>query len=162
MKRFIASLTITAFLSYSILLPTYAYADEPVTEDPAPEQVTTLRLGDPAPFSGTLFSTSAAARLLTDLEFSEEACKIETDRQLSLQGAQLQLRIDTITASRDALQFRYNETEALRLSQIEFYQENLRPTPWYESGEFWFGMGVVGGVLITIGAGYALGQVSGQ
>ena len=162
MKRLITSLTIAAFFSYSTLLPTYAYADEPPPAEEPVEQVTTLRLGDPAPFSGTLFSTAAAAKLLTDLEFSQEACRIETERQLGLQRAQLQLEIDTITASRDALQFRYTETEALRLSQIEFYQDNLRPRPWYESGEFWFGMGVVGGVLITIGAGYAIGQVSAQ
>ena len=163
MKNIVAHLTILTFFSYSTLLPTYAYADDAPSSDDAPiEQVTTLQLGDPAPFAGTLFSTAAAARLLTNLEFSQEACQLEIDRQLMLEGAQYQLKIDTITASRAALQFRYSEMEAIRTSQIDFLQESIKPRRWFESGEFWFGMGVVGGVLITVGAGYALGQVSPQ
>ena len=44
--------------------------------------------------------------------------------------------------------------------QIDFLGEQIKPVVWYESGEFWFAMGVVGGILITIGAGYALGQTN--
>ena len=67
-------------------------------------------------------------------------------------------------ASRDAQITALNEQMATRLQirddQIEFLTTNLRPTPWYESGEFWFAMGLVGGVLITVGAGYAIGQAN--
>ncbi len=163
MKNLVAHLTILTFFSYSTLLPTYAYADDtPPPDDDPIEQVTTLQLGDPAPFAGTLFSTTAAARLLTNLEFSQEACQLEIDRQLMLQGAQYQLQIDTVTAQRDAVQFRYTEMEAIRTSQIDFLQESIKPRKWFEQGEFWFAVGVVSGVLITVGAGYAVGQVSGQ
>ena len=48
----------------------------------------------------------------------------------------------------------------IKTEQIDFLQDKIKPAAWYESGEFWFAMGVVGGILITIGAGYALGQAN--
>jgi hypothetical protein len=64
----------TYFSSFLIFYPV-SFADE---------KVTTLNTGDPAPFNGTLFNTQAAARLLTDLEFTQESCQIETNRLLGL------------------------------------------------------------------------------
>ena len=67
-------------------------------------------------------------------------------------------------ASRDAQLVALNEQMTVRLQirddQIEFLSTNLKPQRWYESGEFWFAMGLVGGVLITVGAGYAIGQAN--
>ena len=76
-RQFIATITLIAFTTCMCIVPTVAYAEEPSAEadDAAPPaQVTTLRIGDPAPFDGTLFSVSAAARILTDLEFTQEQC----------------------------------------------------------------------------------------
>ena len=162
MEKFTSFITIISFLVYTTILPSVACAQDPPEENPSPqvERVTTLNLGDPAPFSGTLFSTAAAARLLTNLEFTQEQCQIETTRQLGLQRSQLQLQIDTCTASRTALQLRYDETLALKNGQIQFLENRLRPTPWYETAEFGVVIGLVLGVGITVATGYALGQVN--
>ncbi len=162
MKQFTSFATIISFLVYTTVVPTLAYAQDPPQDNNSSqtEQVTTLRLGDPAPFTGTLFSTAAAARLLTDLQFTQEQCNLETTRQLGLQRSQMQLQIDTLTASRAALQLRYDETLALKNGQIQFLENRLRPTPWYETTEFGIVIGLVIGVGVTVATGYALGQVN--
>ena len=45
----------------------------------------------------------------------------------------------------------------VRDEQITFLTNQIRPRQWYESGEFWFGVGALAGVLVTVAAGYALG-----
>ena len=127
MRKLTSFITIISFFVYSTVIPSIAYAEDPPVQDPPTiERVTTLQLGDPAPFAGTLFSTTAAARLLTDLQFTQQQCQLETTRQLGLQEARLQLQIDTLTASRAALQLRYDETLVLKNNQITFLEEMLQ------------------------------------
>lgn len=167
LKKFISTLTIICFTATMSVMPTTSYAQD-TTEDAseaAPdsestERVATVRQGDPAPFSGTLFSVTAAARLLADLEFTQQSCEIEVNRRLQLQASEFQLQLDTQNARYESLEFRHNELMALRGQQIEFLTQNYEPPKWYESGEFWFATGVVGGILIAIGTGYALGQIN--
>ena len=160
-RQFIATVTLIAFTTVMCVMPTSAHADEPeVTEADPPAQVTTLRLGDPAPFDGTLFSVTAAARILTDLEFSQEQCDLQINQRLALRQSEFQLQLDTQLARYTALEYRHNELMLLRTQQVDFLTQNYEPQKWYQSGEFWFAMGVIGGVLITVGAGYAIGQAN--
>jgi hypothetical protein len=162
-RQFIAAITLISFTVYMCVVPTVAYASEPDTA-PAVDNpyglVTTLRLGDPAPFDGTLFSVPAAARILTDLEFTQAQCELQINRRLLLQKSEFQLQLDTQFARYTALELRHGELMLLKTQQIDFLTENYQPRKWFESGEFWFAMGVVGGVLITVGAGYAIGQAN--
>ena len=49
----------------------------------ADEAITTLAEGEAAPFSGTLFNTEAAARILVDLENSHLECKVKIDKAVA-------------------------------------------------------------------------------
>ena len=158
-KHLTTTITAICFFAYTVFLPTMAYAEPPAGAPDTPS-IVTLKAGDPAPFAGTLFNTSAAAKLLIDLEYTAETCKLEKDRALGMLRSNLQLKIDLCAASRDAQKFRFDETLKIRNGQISFLESQLKPSPWYESGEFWFAVGLVGGVLITIGAGYAIGQAN--
>ena len=116
---------------------------------------------------GTLLDKPAAASLLVGLQNIENVWQVELNRVLAYNNACWQYRLSLAqaeVASRDAQIIALNEQTTTRLQirddQIEFLTRNLRPTPWYESGEFWFAMGLVGGVLITVGAGYAIGQAN--
>jgi hypothetical protein len=124
----------------------------------AGEEIATVEEGDHAPFDGTLFNTEAAARLLVDLEFSQEMCDIETQRKLDMQAAYSQLTIDSLQASKDSLQFRFDETILIRDEHI-FYLEKQISKPKI-SRELSFALGVIAGVGLTIGAGYAIGQAA--
>ena len=158
-KSLTTAITLICFFAYIVFLPTIALADPPPAAPPTPT-IVTLKVGEPAPFSGTLFSTKAAAKLLIDLEYSSETCKLEKDRELGILRSKLQLQVDLCIASRDAQKLRFDETLLIKTGQISFLESQLKPTPWYESGEFWFAVGLVGGVLITVGAGYAIGQAN--
>ena len=155
--RVVSILTCFFFVVFVCVFPAMARASE-VSD--APPQLLTLKKGECAPFTGTLFSTTAAAQLLVDLETTQAKCDLQKDKALSLLRAELQLEIDLRQASLDALQYKHTSLLKIKDDQIEFLQKQIRPSPWYESGEFWFAMGVIGGILITVGAGYAIGQTS--
>jgi hypothetical protein len=123
-------------------------------------KVSQLRKGQHAPFAGVLLSDDAAARLFADIKFSERECQLRLTRELKINTLQLTSQIDMLKLRIDIETTRSTGLLQVRNERIKFLEKNWRPTPWYESGEFWFSMGVVGGILITIGAGYALGQVT--
>jgi len=148
--------------------PAVVYAESP----PAPEdpkvnissvnlgKVSQLRKGQHAPFAGILLSEEAAARLFADIKFSERECQLRLTRELRLNTLQLTSQIDVFKLRLDVETTRSTGLLSVKDERIKFLEKNWRPTPWYESGEFWFAMGVVGGVLITVGAGYALSQAA--
>ena len=138
-----------AFILNILLYPTVSMADE---------KVATVSEGDPAPFSGTLFNTQAAARFLTEIEFAEESCKIKIDRELELQKAEYTLTIDQLRASLEANQSIYDQTLILKNDQIEFLEnQNARNRI---SPAWTFVGGVVIGSLVAIGSAHAINSVS--
>jgi len=146
-KKIVAWMTCISFVTFSITMP--AYADE---------EIATISQGEPAPFSGTLFSTEAAARLLVDLETNQASFELECTRRLDVQRAEMQLEFDVLQASRDALQMRYDDTLLIKNEHIDFLerQTTKRKLP----PEAVFIIGIVSGVALTIGSAYALGQVA--
>jgi len=124
----------------------------------AEEEIATITEGEPAPFSGTLFNTEAAARLLLDLETNQALFNLECTRRLELQQAEMQLEIDVIQASRDALQLRFDDTLVVKNDHIDFLERQV--TKRKMPPEVVFIIGVVSGVALTMGSAYAIGQVS--
>jgi len=151
----IITVSVCFFFMTFVGIPSHVHANTP-----APPQLVTLQEGKCAPFTGTLFSTEAAAQLLVDLETRKQQCELRKDKALSLLRADLQLQIDLKQAQLDALQYKHTNILSIKEDQIDFLKGQLKPPSWYESGEFWFAMGIVGGILITVGAGYAIGQAS--
>jgi hypothetical protein len=145
----ISKILIIYFSSFLIFYP-ISFADE---------KVATLRKGDAAPFSGTLFNTEAAARLLTELEFTQVSCQIETDRQVKIQAAQFQLKIDNVTASLNASNQRYDQVLIIKNDQILFLDDQLKKAN-PNNKVLWFALGIVGGVAVTATAGWTMGQIN--
>ena len=127
----------------------------------ADEQVTTLSEGEEAPFSGTLFNTEAAARLLTDLEFTQQTCQLEIDRQLGIQRSTMQLEIDNLTASGTSCNLRYEQVIDIKNNQILFLDEQLKQSS-PNNKVLWFAIGIASGVLVTAAAGWTMGQIHPQ
>ena len=150
MKRNItAFLACFTFTTQALFYPVIAHADE---------EVATVQEGDPAPFSGTLFSTEAAARLLVDLETQKEACTIEKERELQIQASRFQLEIDNLQASLaycdEACKLRLAiKTEQIDYLTTELTRKKVHPA-WIFIG------GIVAGTAITLGSGYAMYQIA--
>tara|TARA_B100000131_G_C17836507_1_gene499973 strand:- start:50 stop:478 length:429 start_codon:yes stop_codon:yes gene_type:complete len=137
-----------SFLNYVIFIPTSAYAGE---------EISTIKKGEAAPFDGTLFSTSAAARILVELESAKESCKIECDKAVEEKSAELQLKYDMLLASKTALQYKYDETLIIKNDQIDFLQNQVKKPKI--SHELSFALGILAGVGLTMGSAYALSQI---
>lgn len=155
--RITSLLTLLIYLCMTLSLEP-VLAQDPPTADPQ-EYMLTLHEGEAAPFDGTLLNVPAAARILTDLRLREEECRIETTRRLGILEANMQLRIDTERAQREALQYRHDQLISIKEEQIDFLTENMRPPAWYQTGEFWYSLGAVSGIAITLLAAYALSLV---
>ena len=144
----------TLFVYIFCAMPAVAYADEPE------QKITTLRKGQPAPFSGTLFNTAAAARLQVDLQFTEESCKLETQRELGLLKSKLQLDIDLLKAQLSSQQQLHQDVLLIKNDPIKFLEGYSLEAKWYESNEFWLVTGLVAGIAVTAIAGWSLGQAN--
>lgn len=147
-----------------VWMPTSAMAADLV--DPPKTDLSTVSLGkisqlnqgQRAPFAGVLLSDLAAAKLFGELKFTERECKLRLDRELKINTTQLTSQIDALKLRMEIEVVRTTGLLSVKDERIEFLEKNWRPTPWYESGEFWFSMGILGGILITVAAGYAINQ----
>ncbi len=149
MRSFIAHFTCLAFLLQTLTIPTLAYADE---------EVATVQQGDPAPFSGTLFNTEATARILAELQLTEESCDLKIGQAVELKEAELQFTIDQLQIRFDTSTEIFNQRLAIRDSQIHFMDKELTRKKVHPA---WFFVGgVVIGSLTAIGTAAALNQVS--
>lgn len=149
MKIFIAHFTCFAFLLQILAFPLPALADE---------EVTTLQLGDPAPFAGTLFNTEATARMLAEIQLSEESCELRVNRAVDLKAAEMQLGLDQLQIRFDTSTEIFEQRLAIRDSQIQFMDKELNRRKVHPA---WFFVGgIVVGSLTAIGTAAAMNQVS--
>lgn len=137
-------------------LPVPSIADDVVPSG----KVTTVEEGENAPFSGTLFDTQSAARLLTELKFHKKTCESEKERELGLLRSRLTLDLDNLKAEYSALKVQHEKILEIKNEQIEYLQDLSVAPKWYESDGMWFSVGTISGILLTLGAAYAIGQVA--
>lgn len=122
--------------------------------------VANIQKGQEAPFSGVLLSSTAAAKLFGDLKFFEEECKLTISKELDIVGIRHKTEVDSLKLKLDVEVQRTESLLAIKDERIKFLEENWRPQPWYESGEFWLAVGVVSGILLTVGTAHAINQTA--
>jgi hypothetical protein len=149
MKKVINFITLLSFIVCTCMYPLVAAADE---------EVATIRVGEPAPFTGTLFNTEATARMLAELQLSEESCAIQINRAVEFKEAELILQIDQIQASLEAQNLRYDQTLQIKNDHIDFLDKQV--TRNRISPAWTFIGGVILGSAIAIGSGAAINHVS--
>ena len=148
-RKIIAVTSVWIFLLNILIFPNTAYCDE---------RVTALDQGEAAPYAGTLFNTEAAARLIVEIDFGEEACQLKMQQALDFQSAQHTLEITNLNLSLENLQVRHDQGILLREQQIEFLDEQLgRKTSPRETS---FILGVLTGVGLTVLSAYAISTVA--
>lgn len=116
---------------------------------------------------GTFLTRPAAASLLVGLQNIENTWQIELKRVLAYNNSCWQYRLSLSQSEvklRDAkiiaLTSEMNRRLEIRDEHIAFLNKNNQPPRWYETNEFWLAVGVIAGIGITVGAGYALGQAN--
>mgnify|MGYP001325360327 FL=1 len=144
---------LSPIVMFSLVCTPVAFADD-IDQD----IITTVEQGEPAPFSGTLFSTSAAAQLLAEIELSQQTCQVRIDREIGMLSANHQLQVDNLTASLESCQSRSDQIIALKDQHIEFLDTQLVRSS-DPNNEIWLAAGVVLGLLIGVGSAWSYGQV---
>ena len=125
-------------------LTNFAYANE----------VVTLKKGESAPFSGTLLSPEAAAKIIVDSDSSLQKCLIDAEKDLALQKAELEFQIKNKEASLAACTLKYTQMEQLYEKQITFLEKQAVQPEWAKP--LWFVGGVVAGVGMMYGTSVML------
>jgi len=123
------------------------------------EQVTTIQAGEEAPFSGTLFSTNASARLLIELESSQELCELKMSEALDVQEAETQYLIDVERVKAESCEERSSQIIDLKNDHIELLTDEMlkRNSP---SVSAWYVGGILTGILATSVGVWAVSQAN--
>lgn len=121
--------------------------------------VVTLRKGEKAPFDGTLLSPDAAAKIITETDYSLEKCLIDARRDKALQEAKLTMEKKNVEAELAACTLKYTEMEKLYEKQIDYLEKRAASPSWetpvYFTSGILIGAGLVYGsslILKNIGA----------
>lgn len=135
-----------------MLFPVQALGEE--------SKVADIKKGQRAPFNGVLMSNDVATKLYLDSKFSPKECEIKVEEKVK--GSQIDCERSTkLLESKLSINTdKFQSIIELKNNRIDFLEKRWSPAPWYESGEFWFSMGIISGILITIASGYAIGQAA--
>ena len=147
-----------------VVLPTYAYANGDPATATLPElegRVTTLELGNPAPFSGILLDPEASAKILAERKFSLLRYDLKLDLEIQKLQAKSGLTLGLLQAKYDGLNTQDHQILNLKNDEITRLQEIIKEQPNSHS-EWWLAGGVALGILISIGVFYAAVEVSKQ
>ena len=138
------------------LAPLQTYPQES-TSTSTSAKFTFLDKGDKAPFNGTLFSPEATAIILNDANSSELKCDLKVLKEKDLVLAKCKKEYDLVVN---------NLTSEVQKSKVRLIQkdeeiESLKEIASKNDYNLLWGVGgVVGGVLITLGAVYAVGVLA--
>lgn len=146
------------FKKLSVIIVSLQLIILPVSAQANDEQVANLNEGEPAPFSGTLFTPTATARMLVELENASTFCDLKVAENEELLTARYDLQITNMQAALDSC----NETCTTRLDirqgHIDFLNQELAEKKPINT-VLYFVAGTVLGVGITLGTSYAYANI---
>ena len=120
-------------------------------------RISPLNKGDVAPFSGVLYNPTAIAETIAQREFLIEQHELSLSALKERLDAEWSLKISNLQADLDAFKIKYDSTVEIKDNEINKLQ-NIALKQTNEYSHWWFTGGILTGVLITIGAAYAVNQ----
>ena len=121
-----------------LLLSTLAWGQSP--------EYTYLEAGEPAPFSGRLFNDAASQLIADEIQDATDKCLIELDYQVGIALAKKNEQIAELKS-------KHKYDKEVLASKIETQQdriEELEKLKTPPKRQFWFTLGLITGVGITI------------
>tara|TARA_R110000851_G_scaffold25240_13_gene72921 strand:- start:325 stop:747 length:423 start_codon:yes stop_codon:yes gene_type:complete len=121
------------------------------------DDAVTLQKGDIAPFTGTLLSPPAAAKLLTDFDAQQAICLVEKEYLLERQLNEQNFKFNLISAELDSCQYRYDANKELYEKNIDYLQKQAITPSWEKPA--WFAGGIVTGIAVMFGSAWMLDKI---
>tara|TARA_R110000824_G_scaffold375416_4_gene566322 strand:+ start:778 stop:1278 length:501 start_codon:yes stop_codon:yes gene_type:complete len=159
---------IALVLVYTLIFPAVLFADppeptQPVVETPtqpsadipSPPRIMGILEGQPAPYNGVLLSTTAAARLFVQSDYSLAECNLRINYEVNKERASMQLLLDSTRASLDSMRTRNDSVLTLKDQEIKRLTE-IASEGANDYSVWWAAGGIVVGIALTIGVVYAV------
>ena len=158
MKRLVSSLLIVAIAAGSI--PAWADGTTASAVPVSAPTVAPLASAQPAPFSGVLFSPAAVAQVIAQQDTAAAAQNLAVQHQQELDAAQQKFQLDTqattCTADKGVLQAQLTDAQ----KQYDAINQQLKKMNSGPGAGVWIGIGVVGGIGVTLLTAFAIGKVT--
>ena len=145
---------IAQILAFALIFPAPIFA-----QDLEEAKYTHLDAGETAPFAGTLFNPPALAELLSEKTLSDEECDLEVEYQVSRARTEMQLKIDSLQISYDALEEKHQLLMDIKNNEINTYREMALDQP-NKNNQWWLVGGVVVGIGLSLGTFYAVTEIN--
>jgi len=166
-NKFIAAFLCVVFPLYSAT-PALAEPPQSVPNTSTPEGetdpgevITPLRKGTKAPFTGSLLSPQAMAKIIVEMKLANERIAIEVDRAKGECDAQCDKKISDKTASCEADNKIAKSTIEQNIKDIEELNKELETLRSSQPNVYlWTGLGVLTGIGISILTVYAVSEAT--
>lgn len=156
MEKTIFTKLIVFVLCSLILFPNVTFADTP--ELPAQPQITSVVKDQPAPYSGVLLNTVAAAKIFTEREFVDVECNLRIEYAVQKEILRVNMLLETSQASMESMDKKYSSLLEIKDKEIERLSKIATGTNDYSS--LWFAGGVVAGIITSVLIVYAVNEVN--
>ena len=148
-KKFLAS-----FISMLlVLIPLHAQAEE------LEGKVTSIELGDPAPYAGVLLDQIAASKFVIDQKYLRVEIELNLRKEFQKDLADKRLAFDLLTVEYNSLSKIHEETLSLKNQQIDDLNSLLKEEISDKHTEWWALGGVVAGIVLSVAVFYASVEV---
>ena len=137
-----------------ILVPMQAQAEE------LEGKVTSIELGDPAPYAGVLLDQIAASKFVIDQKYLRVEIELNLRKEFQKGLADKRLAFDLIKVEYDSLKKVHEQTTLLREQQISDLNELLREEMSSDYSEWWILGGVAIGIVLSVAVFYASVEVA--
>jgi len=133
-------------------------APAPVVTTPPPV-ITPLKLGQVAPYPGVLFSPSAVGQIIAQQDTAMATLQLSVQHQATIDADQQKFALDAAatTCTTDKSIFSAQLTDAQKQNLI--LQDELKRESSGPGAGTWIGLGVVGGIVLTVVTAFAVGKL---
>jgi len=147
---------ISLLLVALMTIPTVAFADTP--EVPPQPKITSIAKDQPAPYSGVLLNTVAAAKIFTEKEFIDMECELRIEYAVQKEILRLNLLLETSQATVESMDKKYTSLLDIKDQEIKRLGKVASETNDWSS--LWYVGGIITGVVLSVAIVYAVKEVN--
>ena len=136
-----------------VLIPLQAQAQE------LEGKVSSIELGDPAPYAGVLLDQIAASKMIIDQRYLRTEIELGLRKEFQKELANKRLAFDLLTVEYNSLNKIHEETLSLKNQQINDLNGLLKEEISDKHTEWWALGGVVVGIILSVTVFYASVEV---
>jgi hypothetical protein len=138
-----------------LIFPCHLLGNTP--DPPATPKITGIAEGDPAPYSGVLLNSLAAAELFAEKDYSIEECRLKIQLAVQKETLRMQLLLDSTQVSLEAMDKKYAAIIDIKDNEIEKLSKIALEKNDYSM--WWLAGGVIAGIAVSLGVLYGVKNI---